>query len=110
MIGDPIAKDSRTYYLTGNKVVAVFVKATSIADDVEFLALDPTNNVSGQHYNGARWLIDKENMPSDLTDPSHMDCYIIIGSDHPVSKIIAMYNLIGALPDATEDWSNDGPL
>lgn len=110
MIGEPLARDSRTYYLTGDKIVAVYDKATQISDDVEFLAQHPDNNVSGQHYNCTRWIIDKHNMPADLSDPSHMDCYLIIEADHPISKTIEMYKLIGALPDVAEDWSNDGPI
>lgn len=113
MMGQPITKDSRTYYLTGNKIVAVYDSSTQITQDIAFLAADPDNNVSGQHYNGARWIVDRNllgNGQCSPHDPNYMDVYTIIGADHPISRIIEMYKLLGALPDVKDDWSNDGPI
>lgn len=113
MIGEPLVKDSRTYYLTGNRVVAVYVRATSIVEDLKFLDANPENQVSGQHYNCQRWILDRDVLVktrSNPHDPMHMDAYTIIDAEHPISKTIEMYKLVGALPDALDDWSNDGPI
>ena len=106
-------RDTRTYYLSGNKVVAVFDAATNTKDDYKFLVKSPNNNITGQHYNCRRWMWDHKMIESFAIGESLdtiMEHLIVIPDDHPISKIIEMYKLIGALPDATEDWSNDGYL
>lgn len=110
MIGEPIARDSRTYYLIGNKIVAVFDMATDMSMDKEFLESNPTGVITGTHRNHERWMIDNTKPISEWVINNFIEYLIIIDEDHPISKIVEMYKLIGALPDVTEDWSNDGPI
>lgn len=105
--------DNRTYYITGDRVVAVYVQATSMTQDALFLAGNPNNQICGHHFNGQRWVVDRSKLKEftpQAMDDLFLDLYSIVDEHHPVSKIIEMYKLIGALPDARDDWSNDGPI
>ncbi|TKW65198.1 MAG: hypothetical protein DI616_15840 [Paracoccus denitrificans] len=100
-----------TYYLKGNTVVHQHELATNIKEDYAWLSAGPDYNVTGQHYNGKRWLWDRDKFVETYKDTYERHKYTTdvdgmsllfqhlnpVDDDHPISKLIAMHKLVGAL-------------
>lgn len=100
-----------TYYLKGNAVEVQHEQATNIQQDYAWLSQSPEHQVTGQHYNGTRWVWDRDAFVKTYDDiythqvyPSDTDAMSLlfrhlkaVDDDHPISKLIAMHKLVGAL-------------
>lgn len=100
-----------TYYLKGNAVVHQHEQATSVHLDYAWLSQGPDHNITGQHMNGKRWMWSRDKFIQVYTEIYVNKMYEGEGSamlrlfkhldqipeDHPISKLIAMHKLVGAL-------------